>query len=470
MHNRPLIVANITVVTSTRGGEITVIPDAFVSVIDGKIGYVGQRLQEAERSLCRLRKHEEKGCPPFQAEEQECRPLQDDELYSTVEYDLYSGVDRLLLPTFANGHSHIPMSILKNSADDLKLEDWLFNVILPRENKLLPTDVYYASLLGIAEMINGGTGAAADMYYMSDETARAALESGFRLNLGHFGKKEEKDAWKTDLSGLMAFRNEFHLAGNGLLRVSLMVHSIYLYPDYIYPQLAAEAKKADVSIQVHVSETRTEVENCISKYGVSPVEALSNFGIFDRPCIAAHGVHLSDRDRDILASHNVTVAHNPSSNLKLASGVCDVRALRSKGINVCIGTDGSASNNNLDMFIEMRIASLIAKERFDDPENMKAADTLFMATRGGYVGMGFSDCGVIETGMNADFQIVNCDNPAMWPISDPVSTLVYGTPSSAVESVMIAGRFVKYRGELITIDFERVKAETLNSSKRILSE
>lgn len=459
MLNRPLILTNITVVTPTREGKITVLPDAFVSVMDGKIEYVGQSLQKAEQSLCRIRNHEEQGLLPSQEEE----------LSSSVKYEMYSGVDRLLLPTFANGHSHIPMSILKNSADDLKLEDWLFNVILPRESKLLPSDIYYASLLGIAEMINGGTGAAADMYYMSDETARAALESGFRLNLGHFGKIEEKDAWRADPSGLAAFRKEFHLAGNGLLRVSLMVHSIYLYPDYLYPLLAKEAKEADVSIQVHVSETRTEVENCLSKYGVSPVEALSNFGIFDRPCIAAHGVHLSDRDRDILASHNVTIAHNPSSNLKLASGVCDVRTLRSKGINVCIGTDGSASNNNLDMFIEMRIASLIAKERFNDPENMKAEETLFMATRAGYIGMSFADCGVIEAGMNADFQVVNCDNPSMWPISDPVSTLVYGTPSSAVESVMIAGRFVKYRGELTTIDFEKVKAETLSSSKRILS-
>jgi 5-methylthioadenosine/S-adenosylhomocysteine deaminase len=459
MYNHPLIITNITVVTPTREGAVAVLRDAFVSVMDGKITYVGQSLKEAERSLCQVND------PGPQRE----FTLQEETLAPQVKYDVYSGVDRLLLPTFANGHSHIPMSILKNTADDMNLEDWLFNVILPRESKLLPSDIYYASLLGIAEMINGGTGAAADMYDMSEQTAQAALESGFRLNMGHFGKKEEKGVWQADLSGLTAYRKEFHQAGNGLLRVSLLVHSIYLYPDYLYPQLAAEAKEADVSIQVHVSETKTEVNNCLSQYGVSPVEALANFGIFDRPCIAAHAVHLSDGDRDILSKHNVTVAHNPSSNLKLASGVCDVRALRQKGVNVCIGTDGSASNNNLDMFIEMRLASLIGKERFNDPENMKAMDTLFMATRAGYNGMGFTECGMIEAGMNADFQVVRCDNPSIWPIGDPVSALVYGTPSSAVESVMIAGCFVKYRGELTTIDFEKVKSETLSSSKRILS-
>ncbi len=460
MHNRPLIIKEITVVTPTIEGGISVLPNAFVAVENGRIEYVGQSLQNAEKSLRQSR------CNGLE----ECQKTNADQYVSPNEYDVYSGADRILLPTFANGHSHIPMSILKNSADDMRLEDWLFKVILPRESKLVPKDIYYASLLGIAEMINGGTGAAADMYDMAGEIAHAALDSGFRLNTGHFGRVEENEVWKPDLNGFMAFHKEFDQAGDGLIRVSLLVHSVYLYPEYIYSQLAAVAKEAEVSILVHACETRTEVDNCLSKYKVTPVEALSDFGIFDRPCIAAHCVHLTDRDRDILAAHRVTVAHNPSSNLKLASGVCDVRALKSKGINVCIGTDGSASNNNLDMYVEMRIASLIAKERFNDPENMKAEDTLFMATRGGFTGMGFNGCGRIEAGMNADFQVVRYDNPSMWPMNDPVSTLVYGTPSSAVESVMIAGRFVKYRGELTTIDFEKVKSETLRSSKRILSD
>ncbi|MBN1891535.1 MAG: amidohydrolase [Clostridiales bacterium] len=447
----------ITVVTPSDDHSVVVIPDAYVSVSNGQILYVGNNVFEAKRAF------ENKSDTPdkeyYYASE---------EFDGPSDFEEYSGTNAILLPTFANGHSHLPMTLFKNTADDMRLEDWLFKEILPREKKLDRSDIYYASLLGIAEMINGGTGASADMYFMSDETARAALDSGFRLNLCHDGKLFENDEWKPDYPGLEAFRKEFHTAGSGLLRVSLMVHSVYLYPEFLYPILAEEAESADVSIQVHLSETKTEVQNCYAKYNLSPAEALSKFGIFDRPCIAAHGVHLNENDLTILNSHNVTVAHNPSSNLKLASGVCDVNSLRQSGVNVCIGTDGSASNNNLDMYMEMRIASLIAKERFDDPRIMSAKETLSMATRNGYSAMGFTDCGIIKAGMQADLQVVRCDNPSVWPIGDPISALVYGTPSSSVESVMIAGQFVKYKGEFTTIDFEKVMAETMSSAKRLL--
>ncbi len=467
-----VLINNVTLVTPTRKNGLSILPNTHVSISNGIIRYVGQDIAAARNSL--THKH----LVPDLTTREDSNDIATDvtiagtasssaNIVASDDYEEYSGSDRILLPTFANGHSHIPMSIMKNTADDMNLEDWLFKVILPREQKLIRSDIYHASLLGIAEMINGGIGASADMYFMSEETARAALDSGFRLNLCHDGKILEHDEWRTDYNGLENFRKQFHLSGNGLLRVSLMIHSIYLYPEFLYPQLAEAAASCDVSIQLHLSETRTEVDNCYARYGKSPAEAFAEFGIFDRPCIAAHGVHLSDNDRDILRDHKVTVAHNPTSNLKLASGICDVKSLLNKGINVCIGTDGSASNNSLDIYSEMKIASLIAKEMYRDPENMKAKDTLFIATRGGYAGMGFADCGIIEPGMSADLQLVRCDNPSVWPVGNPISALVYGTPSSAVESVMIAGRFVKYRGELTTIDFERVKAESMLSARRI---
>jgi 5-methylthioadenosine/S-adenosylhomocysteine deaminase len=439
--NKPVLFRDITVLTPNDAMGIDVFSNYYVSIFQDSIIYAGNEKKEAVREI--ETKCLENGVP--------------------AEYEDYSGAGRILLPTFANGHSHLPMVLLKNTPDDLKFEDWLFNLILPREALLKPKDIYYASLLGMAEMINGGTGASSDMYFMSEETARAALETGFRLNLCHDGKTHDQTGWKSDPKGLANFKRIYHGAGNGLLQVSLMIHSIYLYPESLYPDLVSEAEESDVYVQVHLCETATEVENCRAKYHVSPIEAMANFGVFKRPCIAAHCVHLDDFDRRILSAAGVTVAHNPSSNMKLVSGLCDVRALRDAGVNVCLGTDGSASNNNLDMYLEMRLASFIGKYIRNDPMNIRAEDTLYMATRAGYKGIGFSNCGMIRAGMKADFQIVNCDNPSIWPIGDPLSAIVYSTPSSAVESVMIGGRFVKYRGELTTIDFEKVKAETRQS-------
>jgi 5-methylthioadenosine/S-adenosylhomocysteine deaminase len=215
-----------------------------------------------------------------------------------------------------------------------------------------------------------------------------------------------------------------------------------------------------VSIQVHIAETRTEVANCIAKYGVTPAVALDNFGVFNKPCIAAHCVHLTDEDRRILSNPNITAVHNPSSNMKLASGFADLTKMKAAGMRVAIGTDGCASNNNTDMYQEMRLASFIAKASTYSPVNLTAEEVLVMATVNGYRGMGFTNCGRIAEGMSADLQIVNYDRPSMWPLGNPASALVYSAGIEAVESVMIAGRFVKYKGELTTIDLEKVKAET----------
>ena len=437
--SRTVLFKNFTVVTPDEDGHVKVIRDAFVGIKGDRIIYVGKERSDAVRSLMEAQR--ESGG-------------------TQIGFDEYSGKNKILMPTFANAHSHIPMSIMRNSADDMSLEDWLFSKILKREEHLRPEDVYYASLLGMAEMISGGIGATADMYFMSDETACAALQSSFRMNLCQDGKVYENNVWSTDRNSLSAFKRTFDGAGGGLLRTSLMIHSIYLYPSSLYPELVSEAADLDVPIQVHLAETRTEVENCLRSYHKTPAAALADFGVFDRPCIAAHGVHLTPEDMDILAASHVTVAHNPSSNMKLASGFADVDGMMKKNVRVALGTDGCASNNNTDMFMEMRLASLIAKGRTFDPTILSAEQILTIATRNGYVGMGFADCGLISEGMSADLQIIDYDRPSMWPIGDPVSALVYSSSSAAVESVMIAGRFVKYKGELMTIDLEKVKAET----------
>jgi len=444
--SRTVLFKNFTVVTPNKNQRIDVLTNAFVAVKGEKIIYVGEERSLAVRALMEAQR--EAGG-------------------TQIGFDEYDGKNKILLPTFANAHTHIPMTLMRNSADDMALEDWLFKRIIPREEHLRKEDVYFASLLGIAEMISGGTGAAADMYFMSDETACAALQSGFRLNLCQDGKIFDDSGWRVDPTSLLAFKNTFNGSGGGLLRTSLMIHSVYLYPQSLYGELVSEARAVGVPIQVHVSETETEVKNCIEKYHATPTEALANWGVFDLPCIAAHGVHLTVSDMDILAAAKVTVAHNPSSNMKLASGFADVDKMIRSGINVALGTDGCASNNNADMYMEMRLASFMAKGKYMNPAIVTAEDVLVMATANGYNGLGFPDCGMISEGYNADLQIVDYDRPSMWPLGNPISALVYSAGSQAVESVMIAGRFVKYKGELTTIDMEKVKAETIKSAKFI---
>ena len=437
--SKTVLFKNFTVVTPDEDGSVSVMENTFVAVKGDRIIYVGDERSLAVKALMEAQR--EAGG-------------------TQIGFDEYDGKNRILLPTFANTHTHIPMTLMRNSADDMGLEDWLFKKILPREEHLRKEDVYFASLLGMAEMISGGTGAAADMYFMSDETACAALQSGFRMNLCQDGKIHDDKGWREDRTSLLAFKNSFHGAGGGLLRTSLMIHSIYLYPETLYPDLVREAMDLDVSIQVHIAETRTEVANCIAQYGVTPAVALHNFGVFNRPCIAAHCVHLTDEDREILSNPNVTAVHNPSSNMKLASGFADVEKMKAAGVRVALGTDGCASNNNTDMYQEMRLASFIAKASTYSPINLSAEEVLVMATVNGYKGMGFANCGRIAEGMSADLQIVNYDRPSMWPLGNPASALVYSAGRDAVESVMIAGRFVKYKGELTSIDLEKVKAET----------
>lgn len=436
--NKASLFLNACIVTPDSNGDIHTMASAHIAVDNGIITYVGTSVDEAK-----------------------------DSLDATSSADIFECRNKLIMPTFANGHSHLPMTLLKNSADDLPLEDWLFNHILPREENLDSDDIYYGSLLGIAEMIQSGIGATADMYFMAENTARASSEAGFRINVCHDGKYKKNEQWFTDEKGFAEFTKTISTVDSEMIRTSLMVHSIYLYPEYLYTQLSDMAKSLNTSIQVHISETRVEVDNAIRNYGRTPVEALRDFGIFDRPCIGAHGVHLSDSDRIILAEHKVTIAHNPSSNMKLASGLCDVRSLIAAGVNVSLGTDGSASNNNLNMFQEIRLAAFIAKIVCNDAAALDARELINMSTRAGYRGMGFFRSGVLEVGMNADLQIIDLLNPSIWPVGQPESAIVYSSTTSCVESVMVAGKFLKYKNDMVTIDLDKVRYETMARSKRI---
>ncbi len=389
-------------------------------------------------------------------------------------FQTYAGKNRVLMSAFANAHGHLPMTLMRNTADDLPLHDWLFNNIFPRESKLTEKEVYAGANLALLEMIRGGTACAADMYYYSEAVARAALEAGFRLNLCCEGKGEDsagESVLKTDQA--KAFVEQYDGAGDGLLKASLLVHSIYLYEESMYRKLADLAKQLGIGIQVHVSETKKEVEDCLRAYGMRPPEKLAEEGVFEVPTVAAHCVWLDRQDREILKRHNVTCVHNPVSNLKLGSGIADVQSMLESGLKVALGTDGAASNNRLDMFQEMRLASLLPKGVFLDPVKMTAPNVLRMATTNGYEGLGFSQAGRVAPGTRADLQVINLTDANIQPAiyedtpESVLSALVYSAGPENVESVYCDGRCLLYKNSFLTIDEEKVIAEALQAARRL---
>ena len=389
-------------------------------------------------------------------------------LGDTVQETL-EGSGKILMPAFANAHAHTAMVLMRNAADDLNLHDWLFTVIFPMEDRLRREDVFNGTMLGIAQMIRGGIGACADMYYHVDATLEAASQSGIRMNLCCEGKQTDATSGKIRVQPdkLEAFRRSCLDAGHERIVPSLMIHSVYLYDGEAYPALSQMAHSAGIPIHTHVSETLKEVADCQTKYGRSPVAQLAHFGVFDGPCLAAHAVHLSDEDLAILAAKPVTLVHNPSSNMKLGSGMADVAAMLRSSIPVALGTDGAASNNSLDLYREMRLASFIAKCRSMDAAALPAATVFRMATVTGMHGLGFMESGHIEAGMKADLQLIDASDLSLCPLGEPVSAMVYSADASAVDSLMVDGRMLMRKRELLTIDEERVCYEAARSATHV---
>ncbi len=382
------------------------------------------------------------------------------------DYSEYDGRHKLLMPALANLHGHIPMTLFRNQADDTNLHDWLFNVIFPREAKLDEAMVSKGTRLGLAEMIRSGTGAAADMYYHHEAAASAAQEAGLRLNFCCDCKS--KDASGKDQVQQALLEQAMKLAEQApddLLRASMLVHSVYLYEADVYPQLAQLAESLNCPVQVHVSETRKEVVDCLQKYGQRPPKQLADFGFFKTSTLAAHCIHLDDEDRQILASPTITCVHNPASNLKLGSGFADLRAMMNADIQLGLGTDGAASNNNLDLFRDMRLAAFLAKGLSGDAGMMSAETILRMATVDGMQGLGFDQSGLIAEGFAADLQVIDLNQIELTPLGNPVSALVYSGSGSYVESLMVAGRWLMEKRELKTLDEEKVIFEAGQASE-----
>ncbi len=374
---------------------------------------------------------------------------------------IIDGKNRLAIPGLVNSHTHTAMTLLRNYADDLALEDWLFNKIFPIEAKLTGNEIYWGTMLGIAEMIKSGTTAFADMYLQMDHVAKAVSNSGIRANLtigpltlnaGEVGKTVE------DTNRCRDYFKQWNNSSDGRIKVYIEVHSAYMFTEEHLRNAVELAKELNTGIHTHILETENERKVSIEKYGMDPVEEFEKCGMFDVPVIAAHCVHLTDKNMEILKRNNVNVVHNPTSNLKLGSGIARIPEMLKNGMNVALGTDGASSNNNLNMFEEMNLAALIHKGVHMDPLLISAGESLKMATVNGTRAIGFGDVtGIIRKGMRADITLLDIDKLYFTPNNNLVSAIVYSCQSSDVDTVIVDGQILMENRELKTIDEELVK-------------
>lgn len=376
---------------------------------------------------------------------------------------IINGRHKLAMPGLVNAHTHCGMTLLRNAADDLPLERWLFERVFPLEEKLSESDIYWGTLLGIAEMLKSGTTAMADMYLHMDGAAQAVCEAGIRANLSR-SPLDFKTGNKFEITDAVekcrSYHKNWHGKGNGRIKVYVEVHSTYLFDRDSLKSAAILAKELGTGIHTHILETQKEREDSFAVYGMSPVELCAETGILGVPVIAAHCVHLSDMDMDILNSFRVNIIHNPTSNLKLGSGVARVPEMAGRGLNIALGTDGAASNNNLNMFEEMHLASLIHKGVHMNSELVGAGQAVMMATANGAEAIGFAGVtGCLRAGMKADIIILDTDKPHFHPMNDPKSALVYSAQGADVDTVIVDGSILMECRVLKTIDEEKVKYE-----------
>ena len=405
-----MLFADIAVLTP----EGTIAEHQYVAVQNGRIAYVGDT------------------CPPGDFGER------------------YDGQNRLLLPGFVNAHTHTPMTLLRGYAENLPLDRWLNERVFPFEDRIQGEDAYFAALLAIAEMVSTGTTSFSDMYYFSDDVLRAVRDSGMKCNFSR-AITSFRDG---DIHALQSFQESERILNRRT----------------IIEQFAKIAADHGVRAHIHLSETEKEHTECKARYGLTPAALFSACGVFQVPTTAAHCVWVEPQDVEIFRAAGVSVATNPASNLKLGSGVCDTVRLLENGVNVAIGTDSAASNNNLDMYKELYLCALLPKGFLRRPDVLSERTALKMATENGYIAQGRTDCGRVKEGRRADLQVVDLHTVRMTPHHDTVNNLVYAASGAGVLLTMVDGRVLYRDGKFPTIDIEKVKFEVEARAARIRAE
>ncbi len=374
---------------------------------------------------------------------------------------------RLVMPGLINAHGHTPMTLVRGVGSGLPLQRWLEEAIFPIEAKMKPEDIVAGMAWGCLEMWASGTTCVADMYDFPDAGAAVLSRMGMRANLCRVGLafSEKEEVPPNRLAECVAFAEKND--STDLIRHDMCVHSEYLTNEKFCRALAEANQTLKRPIHVHVSETEREHKECLARHGQTPIAYLASTGLFDHGGYAAHCVYCTDDDFRIMREHNVSLVHNPTSNMKLGSGFARIPAALSCGVNIALGTDGCASNDNLNMLEEMHLASFIHKGVTRDPTALSAWDIIDMATIHGARALGRTDIGELKVGNHADLCVLNLDALHLMPCFDLANLIVHSLQASDVEETYIEGRKVYSRGTFPTVDKEAIRSDFEASLSRL---
>ncbi len=375
--------------------------------------------------------------------------------------------DMLAIPGFINAHTHASMTLLRSYADDMELMTWLNDHIWPVEAKMISNDIYWGAALAAVEMLESGTTTFADMYGpFMERVADVVTESGMRgvLSRGIIGVAPDGEK---KLEENISLYEDYNGAANGRIKVMFGPHAPYTCPPEFLKKVAAAAQRLGAEVHIHMNETKAEIEQITKQYGKRPFEYVEDTGLFESPTLAAHCVHLSDDEIAIIKKHHIRVVHNPGSNMKLASGIAPVPRLLKEGVTVALGTDGTSSNNNLDMLQEVQLAALLHKVNEYDPLAVPAFEALKMGTEYGAKAVGLDGIGRLEVGAKADIVLVSMKGAAWVPRFNEVSLLVYSGSAADVDTVICDGKMLMQHRELLTLDEEKIKYEAQKCAERL---
>ncbi len=374
-----------------------------------------------------------------------------------------------VMPGLVNCHTHAPMSLLRGYADDLPLKRWLEEAVWPLEDKLTAEDIYWGTRLSILEMIRSGTTVFADMYWDMDKVAEAVRQAGVRAVISR-GLDGNSEGGLRALQENIVLAEMWHGEAGGRISVMFGPHAPYTCSPSFLERVIEASLERQLGIHIHLSETEKEVKDALKEYGCRPVELMEKVGLFQCPVLAAHCVHVTEEELDILQKYRVGIAHCPESNMKLASGVAPLPAMLSRRLKVGLGTDGPASNNNLDMLEETRSAALLGKVYSGDPTAVSAYEALYLATYGGAAVLGMEDeIGSLEPGKKADLIVFNLEKPHLYPQYDLISLLVYAARADDLEMMMVDGKILMEKGRVLTMDEDDIREEITRRAGRLVT-
>lgn len=369
----------------------------------------------------------------------------------------------LLMPAFKNAHTHSAMTFARSLADDLPLQPWLYDMIFPMEAKLSESDIYTLSRLAFLEYLSSGISACFDMYYYPEAMAKASVDAGFRTVMCG-----AVNNFKESVSLLDEYYQKYN-SYDELISYRLGFHAEYTTSKELMNGIALLAEKHEAPVFTHSSETKSEVEGCLERYGKTPTELFEELGLFNYGGGGFHSVWMSENDLEIYKKHGIWAVINAGSNSKLASGIAPLEKMQKAGINTAIGTDGPSSNNALDMFREMYLAAVTQKLKTSDAAACDAAELLKAATVGGAHCMGLYNCDIIDTGKKADLTVIDLHRPNMQPINNIIKNIVYSGSKENVKLTMINGKILYENGEFIGTDIEKIYYEAQKITDRLKS-